>query len=62
MYEWINKEKTKLWYAMYSNCCKHKWTIEKWIKVNGSWKCTNIYKRFDTLEDARQYAINNLQK
>ena len=62
MYEWINKEKTKLWYAMYSNCCKHKWTIVKCVKINGSWKQTNIYKRFDTLEDARQYAINNLQK
>ena len=47
---------------MYSNCCKHKWTIEKYVKINGSWKRTNVYKRFDTLGDARQYAINNLQK
>ena len=45
MYEWINKEKTKLWEAIYSNCCKHKWTIVKWVKINGSWKQTNIYKR-----------------
>ena len=62
MYVWTNKEKTESWQAIYSNCCKHKWTIEKWVKVNEKWECTDIYKRFDTLEDARQYAINDLQK
>ena len=32
MYECTNKEKTKLWYVIYSNCCKYKWTIELYVK------------------------------
>lgn len=61
MYEWINKEKTMIWKAVFCEFCKHKWTIEKYIKVNGTWKSTDTYKRFDTLEDARQYALNDLE-
>ena len=53
MYTWTNKEENEAWEANYVECCKHKWTIEKWVKINGSWKRTDTYKRFDTLEDAR---------
>lgn len=62
MYTWTNKEENKLWEAIYCDCCKHKWTIEKWVKIDGSWKRTDVYKRFDTLEDARQYALKDLKK
>ena len=62
MYTWTNIEENELWEANYASCCKHKWIIEKWVKINGSWKRTNAYKRFDTLEDASQYALNNLKK
>lgn len=61
MYEWLNKEKTILWKAVFSECCKHKWTIIKYVKKeNGRWKETEAYKRFDTLEDARSYALKDL--
>lgn len=40
MYTWTNKEENELWEANYAECCKHKWTIEKWIKIDGSWKRT----------------------
>lgn len=60
MYEWTNKEKTIVWTAVFTDCCKHKWTIEKYIKVNGKWRSIE-YKRFDTLEDARQYALKDLK-
>ena len=56
MYTWMNKEQTALWEANYCECCKHKWTIEKWGLENGSWKRTGAYKRFDTLEQAKAYA------
>ena len=59
MYTWMNKEQTALWEANYCECCKHKWTIEKWGVENGSWKRTGAYKRFDTLEQAKAYAYNN---
>ena len=32
MYTWINKEEMEGWEANYCGCCKHKWTIEKFIK------------------------------
>lgn len=62
MYTWTNKEENEAWEANYTEYCKYKWTIEKWIKINGSWKRTDIYRRFDTLEDARQYALKDLKK
>ena len=60
MYTWLNKEENELWEANYAACCKYKWTIEKWIKINGQWKRTGTYKRFNTLNEARQYALKNL--
>ena len=36
--------------------------IEKFIKVNRHWKRTGAYKRFDALEDARQYALKDLKR
>ena len=62
MYTWTNKEESEAWEANYAECCKHKWTIEKWVKINELWKRTDTYKRFDTLEDARQYALKDLKK
>lgn len=61
MYQWVNKNGNIAWDATFSECCKHKWTIEKWIKIDGSWKRTNAYKRFDTLEDAKQYILKDLK-
>lgn len=61
MYTWTNQENTEAWEANFSECCKHKWTIEKYVKVDGHWKRTNEYKRFDRLEDARKYALKDLQ-
>lgn len=62
MYTWTNKEETEGWEANYCGCCKHKWTIEKFKKVDGHWKRTGVYKRFDTLEEASQYALKNLKR
>lgn len=62
MYTWTNKEENVLWEANHAACCKHKWIIEKWVKINDSWKRTNTYKRFDTLEEARHYALKNLRR
>ncbi len=61
MYTWINTEQTELWEAIYCECCKHKWTIEKWTKENGTWKKTGEYKRFDSLEEARDFAKKDLK-
>lgn len=62
MYQWMNEKDNIIWNAIFSKCCKHKWIIEKWIKIDGTWKRTNVYKRFDTLEEARQYALRDLKK
>lgn len=61
MYQWINKKGNILWDAIFSKCCKHKWSIEKWVKIDDHWKRTNVFKRFDTLEEARQYALKDLK-
>ena len=42
MYTWTNKEENKAWAANYAECCKHKWTIEKCVKINGKWKRTDL--------------------
>ena len=62
MYIWTNKDETVAWNAVYSEVCKQKWTIVKWKKVDGKWKETNTYKRFDTLEEVKEYALKNLSR
>lgn len=53
MYEWHNGNRA--FEAVYSEVCKHKWTVQEW-KHNGSeWKKTGFYIRFDTLEEARDF-------
>lgn len=62
MYTWTNEKMTEAWEANYAECCRHKWTIEKFVKINEYWKRTDEYKRFHTLEDARQYALKDLKR
>ena len=47
MYTWTNKEENEAWEANYAECCKHKWTIEKWVKINGSWKRTVYFRIYE---------------
>ena len=59
MYEYHNDNTS--YNIIYSECCKHKWTAEEWKKVNNKWTKTGKYERFDTLEDAKKYALDKLK-
>lgn len=44
--------------AIYCDCCKHKWTAIKYINKNGKWIETDFYKRFDTLDELKEFVEN----
>ena len=44
--------------AIYCDCCKHKWTAIKYINKNGKWIKTDFYKRFDTLDELKEFVEN----
>ena len=60
MWEWHNKEENRAFSAVYSECCKHKWTVEEWKNNGSGWKKTGFYTRFDAFEEARDFARGKL--
>lgn len=42
--------------------CKYKWIVEGYKKENEKWVKTGHYKRFEHLEEAREYAKDKLKK
>ena len=51
-----------LYELIYCGSCKYKWTVEESKKINGKWTKTGKYKRFYTLDDAKKYALDKLNK
>lgn len=44
--------------AIYCDCCKHKWTATKYANKDGKWIKTDFYKRFDTLDELKEFVEN----
>ena len=60
MYEYHNDK--LLYEIVYSECCKHKWSVQEYKKENEKWIKGKIFKRFDNLEDAKTYAYNKTRQ
>lgn len=58
MYTFKTSNERIIFSAVYSECCKHKWTAAKYINKDGKWIETDFYKRFDTLEDLKEFVRN----
>ena len=55
MYTYTDYEELNAWNLIFSENCIHRWLAEKWIKKDNKWTKTDTYKKFDTLEEAREY-------
>ena len=61
MYEFHNDRTS--YNLIYTECCKHKWSVEKFEKKEEKWvKNNHVVKRFDTLEEAKTWVLNQLRK
>lgn len=61
MYEYHNS--TTSYNIIYTECCKHKWSVEKFENKEGKWiKNNRVFKRFDTLDEAKAWALKQLHK
>ena len=62
MYTYTDYEELNAWNLIFSDICIHRWLAEKWIKKDDQWTKTNTYKKFDTLEEARDYCLKDLHR
>ena len=58
MYTFKTSNENIAFSAVYCDCCKHKWTAIKYVNKDGKWVETDFYKRFDTLEDLKEFVEN----
>lgn len=58
MYTFKTSNEKIIFSAVFCECCKHKWTATKYINKDGKWIETDFYKRFDTLEDLKEFVRN----
>ena len=58
MYTFKTSNENIAFSAIYCDCCKHKWTAIKYINKNGKWIKTDFYKRFDTLDELKEFVEN----
>lgn len=61
MYEFHNENTS--YELIYCEYCKHKWAVEKYERKDGKWiKNNHVFKRFDTLEEAKEWVLVRLRK
>lgn len=58
MYTFKTSNEKIIFSAVFCECCKHKWTATKYINKDGKWIEADFYKRFDTLEDLKEFVGN----
>ncbi|MFQ7208576.1 MAG: hypothetical protein ACLRPZ_03930 [Coprococcus sp.] len=58
MYTFKTSNENIAFSAIYCDCCKHKWTATKYINKDGKWIKTDFHKRFDTLEELKDFVEN----
>lgn len=58
MYTFKTSNENIVFSAVYCDCCKHKWTAIKYVNKNGKWIETDFYKRFDTLDELKEFVEN----
>lgn len=58
MYTFKTSNEEIIFSVVFCECCKHKWTATKYINKDGKWIETDFYKRFDTLEDLKEFVRN----
>lgn len=58
MYTFKTLNENIIFSAVYCDCCKHKWTATKYVNKNGKWIETDSYKRFDTLDELKEFVEN----
>lgn len=58
MYTFKTSNENIVFSAVYSDCCKYKWTATKYVNKDGKWVETDFYKRFDTLEELKEFIRN----
>ena len=58
MYTFKTSNENIAFSAIYCDCCKHKLTAIKYINKNGKWIETDFYKRFDTLDELKEFVEN----
>lgn len=58
MYTFKTSNENIVFSAVYCDCCKHKWTAIKYVNKDGKWIETDFYKRFDTLDELKEFVEN----
>ena len=58
MYTFKTSNENIVFSAIYCDRCKHKWTATKYVNKNGKWIKTDFYKRFNTLEELKEFVEN----
>lgn len=58
MYTFKTSNENIVFSAVYCDCCKHKWTATKYVNKDGKWIETDFYKRFDTLDELKEFVEN----